>query len=37
MRDYKVVWDNPVVEDLLCEREVGNPHDTHAVVVKKVQ
>ena len=40
MRDYKVVWDNPwpvVEEDLLCEHEVGNPHDTHAVAVKKVQ
>jgi len=36
-QDYKVVWDNPVVEDLLCECEVGNPHDTHTVVVMKVQ
>ena len=34
---YKLIWDNPVVgECLLCEREVGNPHGTHAVVVKKV-
>ena len=32
-----VVWDNPVVgEDLLCESEVGNPHDIHTVAVKKV-
>jgi len=30
-RDYKVVSDNPVVEDLLCEHEVGNPHDMHTV------
>jgi len=36
MQDHKVVWDNPVVEDLLCECEVGNPHNTHAVRVKKV-
>ena len=35
--EYKVVWDNPVVgENLLCEREIGNPHNTHAVAVKKV-
>ena len=34
---YKLIWNNPVVgEDLLCECEVGNPHDTHAVAVKKV-
>jgi len=35
MRDYKVAWDNPwlVVEDLLCECEVGNPHDTHIMAV----
>jgi len=36
--DHKIVWDNPVVEeDLLCEREVGNTRDTHAVAVMKVQ
>ena len=35
--EYKFVWDNPFVEeDLLCEREVGNPHNMHAVAVKKV-
>jgi len=35
--EYKVVWDNPVVrEDLLCKCKVGNPHDMHAVTVKKV-
>ena len=33
--EYKIVWDNPVVgENLLCEREVGNHHNTHAVAVK---
>ena len=36
MAKYKLIWNNPVVgEDLLCECEVGNPHDTHAVAVKK--
>ena len=35
--EYKLIWNNPVVgEDLLCECKVGNPHDTHAVAVKKV-
>ena len=35
--ECKLVWDNPVVgENLLCEREVGNHHDTHAVAVKKI-
>ena len=35
--EYKLIWNDPVVgECLLCEREVGNPHDTHAVAVKKV-
>ena len=34
---YEVVWDNSIDgEGLLCECEVGNPHDTHTVVVKKV-
>ena len=29
---YKLVWDNPFVgEDLLCECEVGNPNNMHAV------
>ena len=33
---YKLIRNNPFVgEDLLCECEVGNPHDTHAVAVKK--
>ena len=35
--EYKLIWNNPVVgEDLLCEREVANPHDTHVVAVKVI-
>ena len=34
--EYKFVRDNRFVGDWLCEQEVGNPHDTHAVAVKKV-
>ena len=35
--EYKLVCDNPFVgKDLLCEQEVGNPHNMHAVAVKKV-
>ena len=38
MAKYKLIWNNPVVgEDLLCECEVGNPHDTHAVAVKPLK
>jgi len=34
---YKEIWPNPFVgEDLPCEREICNPHDTLAVMVKKV-
>ena len=33
---YKYIWLNPVIEEeLLCEREIGNVHDTHAVAVHK--
>ena len=33
----KLAWDNPFVgEDSLCEREVENPHEMHAVAVKTV-
>lgn len=33
--EYNCIWENPSVEDyLLCEREIGNPHDTHAVAIK---
>jgi len=30
----KVVWNNPVVREDLCECEVRNPHNTHAIAVK---
>jgi len=34
--EYRSIWDNPSVgESLICEREVSNPHDTHAVAIKK--
>ena len=30
----KKYWDNPSVsESLICEREVGNCYDTHAVAI----
>ena len=32
---YQSVWDAPTGETLLCEREVGNVHDTFAVAIKK--
>ena len=35
--EYKSIWDNPSVgESLICEREVGNCYDTHAVAIKKI-
>ena len=34
--EYQSIWPNTTVDDeLICEREVGNPHDTHAVAIKK--
>ena len=34
--EYKSIWEDPTADDdLLCEREVGNPHDTHAVAIRK--
>ena len=34
--EYKSIWENPSIgETLICEREIGNCHDTHAVAVKK--
>lgn len=34
--EYKSIWESPAVDDdFLCEYEVGNPHDTHAIAVKK--
>ena len=33
---YKTIWENPSRRDeLLCECEIGNAHDTHAVAIKK--
>ena len=30
--EYEVIWESPNPGDrLMCEREIGNPHDTHAV------
>ncbi|CAH3013886.1 unnamed protein product [Porites evermanni] len=34
---YKDIWDSVVGEVLDCEHEPDNPHDTHAVAVKRVQ
>ena len=32
----KSIWEIPFADDvLLCEREVGNAHDTHAVAIRK--
>ena len=34
--EYKHVWENPSEDDeLICEREIGNAHDTHAVALRK--
>jgi len=34
--ECKEIWDNPIVgEELGCQWEVGNPHDTNAVAVIK--
>ena len=33
---YKSIWDNSSISaSLICEREVGNCYDTHAVAIKK--
>ena len=33
--EYMRIWENPSPTDhLLCQREIGNPKDTHAVAVK---
>ena len=38
LHEYKLVWDDPFVgEDLLFEREVGNPHGMHAVAGSKLR
>ena len=34
--EYKSIWENLSEDDeLICEHEVGNPRDTHAVAIKK--
>jgi len=34
--EYKNIWENPTADDdLFCEREVGNPHDTHTVAIRR--
>ena len=34
--EYKSIWENPSADnELICEHEVGNPHDTYAVAIKK--
>ena len=34
--EYKEIWDNLIIgEELGCQQEVGNPHDTNAVAVIK--
>ena len=34
--EYKRVWENPSEDDeLICEGEIGNAHDTHAVAIWK--
>ena len=33
---YKGIWESPSEDDaLVCEREIGNTHDTHAVAIRK--
>ena len=33
--EYMHIWESPSSTDhLLCQREIGNPHNTHAVAVK---
>ena len=35
-RQYKGIWESPSENDaLVCEREIGNAHDTHAVAIRK--
>ena len=34
--EYQSIWENPSIgESLICEREIGNCYDTHAVAIKK--
>ena len=33
---YKGIWESPSEDDaLVCEREIGNAHDTHVVAIRK--
>ena len=33
---YKIIWENPSIGgSLICEQEIGNCYDSHAVAVKK--
>ena len=33
--EYKRIWESPSPADhLFCQREIRNPHDTHAVAIK---
>ena len=35
--EYISIWENPSIgESLICEQEVGNCYDTHAVAIKKI-
>ena len=34
--EYKSIWEIPSVDDLLCECEVGNAHDTHTVAIRNI-
>ena len=35
--EYKDIWENPIIgEELRCQREIGNSHDTLAVAVMKL-
>jgi len=36
VRGYHVYWTSVIVEQLVCEREEGNPRDRYAVTVEKV-
>ena len=34
--EYKSIWESPTADNnLLCECEVGNVHDTHAIAIRK--
>ena len=36
--EYIHIWESPSPTDnLFCQREIGNPHNTHAVAIKGTQ